>query len=52
MVEKYLRVAVVSDTHFGDDLGTLVVQEPGCAPRLGPGYRPLVRAIGRADYPT
>lgn len=45
-----MRVAVLSDTHFGDDLGTLVVEPPGGPPRLGPGYAPLARAVGRADY--
>jgi UDP-2,3-diacylglucosamine pyrophosphatase LpxH len=45
-----VRVAVVSDTHFGDDMGTLVIEEPGGAPRLGPAYPSLARAMGRADY--
>jgi predicted phosphodiesterase len=45
-----VRVAILSDTHFGDDLCTLVVESPGRAPRLGPAYPALARAVGRADY--
>jgi UDP-2,3-diacylglucosamine pyrophosphatase LpxH len=45
-----LRVAIVSDTHFGDDLCTLVVEETGVGVRLGPAYPALRRAVGRADY--
>lgn len=45
-----MRVAIISDTHFGDDLCTLVVEPPGQPPRIGPGYASLRRAIGRVDY--
>ena len=46
-----MRLAVVSDTHFGDDLCTLVVPGTnGAPPVLGPGYEALARALGRVDY--
>lgn len=45
-----MRVAILSDTHFGDDLCTLVVEEPDGRVRLGPAYPALARAIGRVDY--
>jgi UDP-2,3-diacylglucosamine pyrophosphatase LpxH len=46
-----MRIAVVSDTHFGDDLCTLVQPgPPGCEPEPGPGYAALRAAIGRVDY--
>lgn len=45
-----MRVAILSDTHFGDDLCTLVVEEPGRPLRLGPAYPALCRAIGQSDY--
>ena len=45
-----MRVALLSDTHFGDDLCTLVVEPPGEPARLGPAYPALAAAIGRADY--
>jgi UDP-2,3-diacylglucosamine pyrophosphatase LpxH len=45
-----VRVAILSDSHFGDDLCTLVVESPGEPPRLGPAYPALARAVGRADY--
>jgi UDP-2,3-diacylglucosamine pyrophosphatase LpxH len=45
-----VRVAILSDTHFGDDLCTLVVEPPDGPPQLGPAYPALARAVGRADY--
>jgi len=44
-----VRVAVVSDTHFGDPLGTLVTSHRG-RPAVGPAYAPLAQAIGTVDY--
>ena len=43
-----MRVAVISDTHFGDDLCTLVGQEGAFS--LGPAYPSLSRAVGKVDY--
>lgn len=45
-----MRIAILSDTHFGDDLNTLVVESNDGAAHLGPGYPALARAVGRADY--
>ncbi|MGE3191087.1 MAG: metallophosphoesterase [Vicinamibacterales bacterium] len=46
-----MRVAIVSDTHFGDDLCTLVTEPVDGGPaRLGPGYPAFRRAVGRVDY--
>ncbi len=46
-----MRVAVLSDTHFGDPLCTLVSARPGeKEPSIGPAYEPLARAVGRVDY--
>jgi predicted phosphodiesterase len=46
-----MRIAVVSDTHFGDELCTLVRPAPGGGPpQPGPGYAALRRAIGQVDY--
>ena len=45
-----MRVAVVSDTHFGDPLGTLVTVERGDPPRIGPGYAPFLEAVKECDY--
>ncbi len=46
-----MRVAVLSDTHFGDPLCTLVsTGKRGEEPAIGPAYEPLARAIGRVDY--
>jgi metallophosphoesterase superfamily enzyme len=45
-----MRLAVVSDTHFGDALCTLVQPGPGGEPVPGPGYEALRRAVGRVDY--
>jgi hypothetical protein len=46
-----MRIAIVSDTHFGDDLCVLVRPAAGTrAPELGPGYPPLRRALGSVDY--
>jgi UDP-2,3-diacylglucosamine pyrophosphatase LpxH len=46
-----MRIAVVSDTHFGDGLCTLVssggVSEPD---QTGPAYVAFKRAVGRVDY--
>ncbi|HJS75098.1 MAG TPA: hypothetical protein VJ921_12485, partial [Vicinamibacteria bacterium] len=46
-----MRVAVVSDTHFGDPLCTLVSPgKPGEDPSVGPAYEALARAVGSVDY--
>jgi 3',5'-cyclic AMP phosphodiesterase CpdA len=48
---EQVRVAVVSDTHFGDPLSTLVTsggRDP--VPSIGPAYEPLIRATGKVDY--
>ena len=46
-----MRVAVISDTHFGDPLSTLVTSsEREAAPSIGPAYEPLIRAVGKVDY--
>lgn len=46
-----MRIAVVSDTHFGDDLCTLVRPGPGGgAAEPGPGHLTLRRAVGHVDY--
>lgn len=45
-----MRVAIVSDTHFGDDLCTLVTEDPSGVVSLGPAYDPFRDAVGRVDY--
>ncbi len=46
-----MRVAVLSDTHFGDPLCTLVSPgKGGEEPAIGPAYESLARAVGRVDY--
>lgn len=46
-----MRIAVVSDTHFGDDLCVLVRPGAGTAPpEPGPGYAALRDAVGSVDY--
>lgn len=46
-----MRVAVISDTHFGDPLSTLVSSGPReKEPCIGPAYEPLARAMGEVDY--
>jgi UDP-2,3-diacylglucosamine pyrophosphatase LpxH len=46
-----MRVAIVSDTHLGDDLCVLVAPgEGGGSPVPGPGYAALRDAVGHADY--
>jgi len=46
-----MRVAVLSDTHFGDPLCTLVSSGPrDKEPSIGPAYEPLARAVGKVDY--
>jgi 3',5'-cyclic AMP phosphodiesterase CpdA len=45
-----MRVAVVSDVHFGDDLCTLVATGPDGEPSLGPAYAALRRIVGHVDY--
>lgn len=46
-----MRIAVLSDTHFGDDLCTLVRPGPeGGPPEPGKGYAALRRAVGQVDY--
>lgn len=44
-----MRVAVISDTHFGDPLGTLTGSRHGRS-TIGPAYAPLAAALGRVDY--
>jgi len=44
-----MRLAVVSDTHFGDELCTLV-QADDDEPTPGPGYDAFRRTVGRVDY--
>ena len=46
-----MRIAVLSDTHFGDDLCTLVRPASDGGPaEPGPGYIALRRAVGHLDY--
>jgi UDP-2,3-diacylglucosamine pyrophosphatase LpxH len=46
-----MRVAVISDTHFGDPLCTLASSRPGeIEPSIGPAYEPLARSLGKVDY--
>jgi predicted phosphodiesterase len=46
-----MRVAVISDTHFGDPLSTLVASGPReKEPAIGPAYEALARAVGTVDY--
>jgi UDP-2,3-diacylglucosamine pyrophosphatase LpxH len=46
-----MRLAVVSDTHFGDELCTLVRPGPEGGPAgPGPGYAALRDAVGQVDY--
>jgi 3',5'-cyclic AMP phosphodiesterase CpdA len=46
-----MRVAVLSDTHFGDPLCTLVSSGPReKEPSIGPAYEALARAVGKVDY--
>jgi predicted phosphodiesterase len=46
-----MRLAVVSDMHFGDDLCVLVRPGPaGGPPETGPGYAALKAAVGQVDY--
>jgi 3',5'-cyclic AMP phosphodiesterase CpdA len=46
-----VRIAVISDTHFGDPLCTLVSSGPReRAADIGPAYEAMARAIGNVDY--
>jgi UDP-2,3-diacylglucosamine pyrophosphatase LpxH len=45
-----VRIAVISDTHFGDEHCTLVSVDHQGVPEIGPAYRSLEKAVGRADY--
>jgi UDP-2,3-diacylglucosamine pyrophosphatase LpxH len=46
-----LRIAVISDTHFGDPLCTLVESNPkDGSPVVGPAFEALARAVGQVDY--
>ena len=46
-----MRLAVISDTHFGEPLCTLVTNgQDGEPSHLGPAYPALQRAIGKVDY--
>ncbi len=46
-----MRIAVISDTHFGDEHCTLVT--PGQdkdSPRIGPAYSAMKETVGKVDY--
>jgi len=45
-----MRLAVISDVHFGDELCTLVSDGPDGQPTIGPAYPALRRVLGRVDY--
>jgi UDP-2,3-diacylglucosamine pyrophosphatase LpxH len=46
-----VRIAVISDTHFGDPLCTLVESSPKTgSPVIGPAFEALARAVGQVDY--
>ncbi len=46
-----MRLAVISDTHFGDELCTLVTPGVnGSEPQIGPAYKALRRAVGEVNY--
>jgi predicted phosphodiesterase len=45
-----MRLAVISDTHFGDEQCTLVRVERNGAPAIGPAYESLRARLGRVDY--
>jgi UDP-2,3-diacylglucosamine pyrophosphatase LpxH len=45
-----MRIAVISDTHFGDPLCTLVTNGHDGEPQLGPAYPALRNAVGKVDY--
>ena len=45
-----MRIAVISDTHFGDPLCTLVINGHDGEPQLGPAYPALRKAVGKVDY--
>jgi predicted phosphodiesterase len=45
-----MRLAVVSDIHFGDDLCVLISNGRDGETRLGPAYPALRRVVGQVDY--
>lgn len=46
-----MKIAVVSDTHFGDEAGTLVCMDSNRLPVIGPRYPAFKQAVGRNnDY--
>jgi len=45
-----MRLAVVSDTHLGEEACTLVTAGANGVPHIGPGFGALRRALGRVDY--
>jgi UDP-2,3-diacylglucosamine pyrophosphatase LpxH len=45
-----VRIAIISDTHFGDEHGTLVSLDGRGEPEIGPAYRALKNAVGQVDY--
>jgi predicted phosphodiesterase len=45
-----VRIAVISDTHFGDPLCTLVSAGLRDSPAVGPAYEAFARAVGPVDY--
>lgn len=46
-----MRIAVISDTHFGDPLCTLVESNPrDGSPVVGPAFEAFARAVEKVDY--
>jgi len=46
-----MRLAVISDTHFGDEHCTLVTPgQDGKSPRIGPAYSAMKETVGKVDY--
>ena len=46
-----MRLAVISDTHFGDEHCTLVTSgQDGDSPRIGPAYSAMKETVGKVDY--
>lgn len=44
-----MRIAIVSDTHFGDDAGTLVREDQNPVPVIGPRYPEFKKAVGKQN---
>lgn len=46
-----MRLAIISDTHFGDEAGTLVRMDENLDPVIGPKYPDFKKAVGKHnDY--